>query len=39
MERRIIRMVVRLVNGLSSDVLRERVGVVVKIEDMLIHNR
>ena len=33
-----IRMVcgVRLVDRLSTDVLRNRVGVVVKIEDMII---
>ena len=29
---------VRLVNGDSSDVLRERVGVAVKIKDILIHS-
>lgn len=39
MERRIIRIGVRLLDGVSSDVLGERVGGVVKTQDMLIHNR
>ena len=40
-ERRMIRMMrgVRLVDRVSTDVLRDRVGVVVKIEDMIIQNR
>ena len=37
-ECRMIRMIcgVRLVDRVSTDVLRDRVGVVVKIEDMII---
>ena len=39
-ERRMIRMCrVRLVGRVSTDVLRDRVGVVVKIEDMIIQSR
>ena len=30
---------VRLVDGVSTDVLRDRVGVVVKIEDLIIQSR
>ena len=41
MERRIIRMMcgVRLVDRVSTEVLLDRVGVVVKIEDMIIQSR
>ena len=41
MERRKIRMInaVRLVDRLSTNVLRDRVGVNVKIEDMIIQSR
>ena len=40
MEGRMIRMLfgVRLVDRVSTDVLRDRVGVVVKIGDMIIQN-
>ena len=40
-ERRMIRMmcVVRLVDRVSTDALRDRMGVVVKIEDMIIQSR
>ena len=40
-ERRMISMMcgVRLVDRLLTDVLRDRVGVVVKIEDTIIQNR
>ena len=40
-EPRMIRMMcgVRLVDRVSTDVLRDRVGVVVKIEDMIIQSR
>ena len=40
-ERRMIRIMcgVRLVDRVSTDVLRDRVGVVVKIEDMIIQSR
>ena len=40
-ECRMIRMIcgVRLVDRVSTDVLRDRVGVVVKIEDMIIQSR
>ena len=40
-ERRMIRMMcgVRLVDRVSTDVLRDRMGVVVKIEEMIIQNR
>ena len=36
-----IRMMcgVRLVDRVSTDVLRDRMGVVVKIEEMIIQNR
>ena len=39
-ERRMIRMIcgVRLVDRVSTDVLRNRVGIVVKIEDMIIQS-
>ena len=39
-KRRMIRMVwgVRLVNKVSTDVLWDRVSVLVKIEDMIIHS-
>ena len=39
-EYRMIRMMcwVRLIDRVSTDVLRDRVGVVVKIEDMIIQN-
>ena len=41
MERRKIRMInaVRLVDRLSTNVLRDRVGVNAKIEDMIIQSR
>ena len=41
MECRMIRMMcwVRLVDRVSTDVLRDRVGVAVKIEDMIIQSR
>ena len=41
MERRKIRMInaVRLVDRLSTNVLRDRVGVNVKIDDMIIQSR
>ena len=40
-DRRMIRMMceVRLVDRVSTDVLRDRVGVVAKIEDMIIQSR
>ena len=40
-ERRMIRMIcgVRLVDRVLTDVLRDRMGVVVKIEDLIIHSR
>ena len=40
-KRRMIRMMcgVRLVERVSTDILRERVSVVVKIEDMIIQSR
>ena len=40
-ERRMIRMMcgVRLVDRVSTEVLRDRVGVVVKIEDMITQSR
>ena len=40
-QRRIIRIMcgVGLVDRVSNDVLRDRVGVVVKIEDMIIQSR
>ena len=41
MEHRIIRMMcgVRLVDRVSTDVLQDRVGVFVKLEDMIIQSR
>ena len=40
-ERRMIRMIceVRLVDRVSTDVLRDKVGVVVKMEDMITQSR
>ena len=41
MERRKIRMMfeVRLVDRVSTDILQDRVGVVLNIEDMIIQSR
>ena len=40
-ERRLIRVMcrMRLVDMVSTDILQDRVGVVVKIKDMIIQNR
>ena len=40
-ERRMVRAMlwVRLVDRVSSDILRGRVGVAVKIQDILLHSR
>ena len=39
-ERRLIRMIsgVRLIDGVSTEFLRDKVGVVVKIKDMIIQS-
>ena len=41
LERHMVRLMwgVRLVDRVSTDILRDRVGVVMKIEDMIIHIR